>query len=87
MKHTQKVATEVEYIDHVSCDLCKRTIADAGCFAVDDIEVSRRVGDSFSDGGYGTKIDVDLCGECFAERLVPWLREQGADVREEEWEW
>ncbi len=31
--------------------------------------------------------DVDLCPECFKERLLPWLDSQGAKARIEDWDW
>ena len=51
------------------------------------VEVRQRQGVSYPEGGSGTEIEVDLCPTCFKEKLVPWLRSQGATIEEKEWEW
>ena len=43
-------------------------------------------GSSYPEGGWGTVYRVDICPTCFREKLVPWLREQGADIIEEEYD-
>ena len=30
-------------------------------------------------------VEVDMCSQCFETKLVPWLREQGAEPRTTEW--
>ncbi len=50
-------------------------------------EVFCSVGDSYSDGGgNGTKHEVDICPKCFKDKLIPWLKSQGANINEEEWD-
>ena len=50
------------------------------------VEIRHKSGEQYPEAGWGTLFDIDLCPKCFRERLVPWLRSQGADVKEEEWE-
>jgi len=41
----------------------------------------------FPDGsGSGSEYDIDLCPTCFLEKLVPWLKSQGAKIEERKWE-
>lgn len=37
--------------------------------------------------GSGTKTIVDICPDCFTNKLLPWLASQGATTRSENWEW
>jgi hypothetical protein len=51
-----------------------------------DVTVRQKNGSSYPEGGSGTKFEVDVCPKCFKEKLVPWLRSQGAQVEEKEWD-
>ena len=51
------------------------------------IEIRQKEGSNYPDCGMGTCHEIDLCPKCFKERLVPWLKSQGADIKEEEWDW
>jgi len=77
------------------CDLCgiesKWSEWGAGCYEVAEsnvtVEVTCKTGESYPEGGSGTEFEVDICPKCFKEKLVPWLRSQGAKVDGEEWGW
>lgn len=89
MKHikTKKVpAKKIDVIDFVSCDICGSVIKD-DLFKVNEIEVRHKKGSNYPEGGSGVEITVDICGKCFDEKLVPWLRSQGADPITTEWDW
>lgn len=77
-----------EVLAFVACDLCGVQI-DSGAvnYGVDEVEVLHKTGKSYPEGGSGTTASVDMCGKCFDEKLVPWLRSQGAEVRTDEWYW
>jgi hypothetical protein len=51
------------------------------------VEVMQKEGANYYDGGSGTKYEVDLCPTCFKEKLIPWLNSQGAEIKQEEWDW
>jgi len=51
------------------------------------VEIRQKEGANYPEGGSGTKYEIDLCPKCFKEKLIPWLKSQGADIREEEWDW
>ena len=90
MKHFKKIpvpATTREVIDHVSCDLCGATIIESSDYTVNEVEVRHKTGTSCHDGGCGEETSVDMCGKCFEEKLVPWLRSQGAEARAKDWDW
>jgi hypothetical protein len=72
---------------HVSCDLCGQEIPPENGYKVRETELSLRVGASYPGSGHGIEFKVDICVDCFAGRLVPWLRKQGCTVQETEWDY
>lgn len=84
----------VEELTGRKCDLCGKQGKDKwehGIYEVAEtevkVEVREKSGDSYPDGGWGHAYDIDLCPACFKNKLVPWLRTQGAEIQETEWEW
>jgi len=96
---TYKKVTETvtrELLDKVTCDLCgkegkRKDNWDSSEWNVNETEIEvkirRREGNNYPECGSGTKIVVDMCPECFINRLVPWLNSQGAGIKTEEWDW
>jgi len=88
-------ATTRKECTHLTCDLCgvasknhqdwRTSWSDA---AETEVRVTVRLnnGSRYPDNGSGTECEVDICPKCFQEKLIPWLKSQGADVREEEWD-
>jgi hypothetical protein len=81
----------------VTCDRCGTTAAsddrlpypegfDAGGWVIQSIEIRGKWGSSYPESGWGPLFECDLCAKCFAEWLVPLLREHGVNVRESEWD-
>lgn len=35
----------------------------------------------------GTKYEIDICPVCFKEKLIPWLISQGANIKQENWDY
>ena len=81
-----KPATTEEVFDKVTCDLCGNDIIEDQ-YKVDEVQVKHRTGDEYPEGGYGDEVSVDMCGDCFDKKLLPWLREQGVEPKPEEWSW
>lgn len=87
-------AKEVTIKVERKCDLCGfmgDDDWDGGSYEVNETEISvtitQKDGDNFPSGGSGTKYEIDLCPDCFKDRLVPWLRSEGADIKQEDWYW
>lgn len=80
-----------------TCDLCGAKSSErfgSWCtkpYEVNETEVTvtvkQREGYSCPDGGGGTQHEIDLCPDCFKGKLIPWLKSQGANVNEKEWDW
>lgn len=86
--HTERQCVELR------CDLCGRKGSPArewetAAYEVNKTEVSVTVrakqGEAYPEGGNGTEFSIDICPTCFREKLVPWLRSQGAKIEEREW--
>lgn len=89
MKHTRSVLvpqTWREVVERVTCDMCGAEIKGRTYGDAEEIEVKHRTGTSYPEGGSGEETSVDLCGKCFDERLIPWLRAQGAEPLMREWD-
>lgn len=88
IKRTIQVpATTREIVDRTICDLCGQEIKPAGNYEVSEIEVSHKSGNAYPEGGSGDFLSFDLCPKCFDEKLVPWLRSQGAVREVQAWDW
>ena len=90
MKH-YKTVTIPEYTknveDKVTCDLCGVKIT-TDTYEVDEVTVKHQYGHSYPEGGFGQEVEVDMCGECFESKLMPWLSSQGVtQLVERDWDW
>jgi hypothetical protein len=89
MKHYKEETVPqhtTEVLDQTTCDLCNVDVgAELDTWEVDEVTVSRKAGCSYPDGGNGDTISVDLCGQCFNEKLLPFLKSEGATVTETEY--
>lgn len=45
-------------------------------------EISHEFGDVWPEGKFTKKLEFHICPSCFKEKLIPWFREQGAEVTE-----
>ena len=92
-KTYKQVKSEVErsVLEVMKCDLCGRKSNgedwSPGGYRMAEVEVKLKEGTNYPEGGFGTLYDVDICPDCFRDKLIPWLQSQGAAVRETEWDW
>ena len=78
----------------IKCDLCGLEASGlswgSAIYEMAETEVSvtvkQRQGTDYPEGGQGTEYNIDLCPTCFKDRLVVWLRSEGADIKETEWD-
>lgn len=66
----------------IVCDLCGKETdrhdwSASHSYEVEEVTVEYKSGYSYPDDYFYTVIEVDLCPQCFKERLVPWLESQG----------
>ena len=88
-------AHESRYVARRKCDLCgletKGNDWSAEKWNVNEttikIEITQKEGHSYPEGGSGTEYEIDICPDCFKNKLVLWLKSQGADVQQKDWDW
>jgi len=76
------------------CDLCGAKSFgvnwDQGYYKTNETEVSVHIkhetGISYPEGGSGTNYEIDMCPKCFQDKLIPWVKSQGGNVRETDWD-
>jgi hypothetical protein len=76
--------------DFIECELCKsRTINDhnwghreRGSYHVDWATIKLERGSNYPEGASITTTIVDMCPDCFEQKLIPWIRSQGGSPRE-----
>jgi hypothetical protein len=78
-----------------TCDLCgKKAHVRSGwtCFGYErnetvvKVQVKQREGTYYPESQSGTEYEVDLCPDCFKDKLIPWLISQGAKIEQKEWD-
>jgi len=83
---TRMITKEERYDYECFCDWCKKKIEPIDCYRRNTFELEWEIGTSYPECGNGTTKKVDLCIEC-REKLFTWLKSQGCEVQETEWEY
>ena len=90
MKREERKTYEIDDVVEVRCDLCGKVAGKPGrCvgwghgYDVEETWIEYRSGKQYPESGFRDVIAVDICPQCFCEKLVPWLIGQGADIRKE----
>lgn len=95
MRVTETRTREYQATTAIRCDICGREVQESNWvesyWGVEETEgrfyARRWTGEQYPEGGWGEVWEFDICPTCFAERLIPWLREQGVNVEPSEWKW
>lgn len=78
-------AKKLVVLDHIECELCERTCTNDNWssrqYEVTRPKVSLTVGENYPEGGYGTETILDICPDCFRDKLVPWFQSLGDQIR------
>lgn len=72
-------------VDYTTCDFCPTKLG-SGRFEVKRVTLEFEQGSSYPEGSMGTKTTVDCCADCWEDKVLPALRDLGAEPRETEWE-
>ena len=93
-KYEKKEVTEERKIfKYLECDMCKKRTnryndwSEKLFYDVNETEIRYKTGAAFPEGGSGTEIEIDLCPECFKNKLIPWLKENGCVVSTRDWDY
>jgi hypothetical protein len=76
----------------VMCDVCglesKTGEWERGCYEVSETEVRVKTGSSYPEDGYGVEQTIDICPQCFRDKLIPWVESHGVSkIEEKEWDY
>ena len=83
---------QIETIDFVKCDLCGETNSksetewDTERFDIREVEIRMNIGNTYTDSGNGEETRYHICPDCFTDKLMVWLKEQGAIETKTEWD-
>lgn len=93
MKNKKKVHCSYDdtVTKSITCDICKKTYKGTDWererFSALETEVRMKRGSSSPEGGSGEEIIFDICPTCFEEKLIPALKELGAQPTISDWDW
>lgn len=77
-------------LSETRCDLCGATTKSEwrkGCYDATEVEVRLKTGESYPDNGSGEETTIDICPDCFRDKLIPWVESQGGKPETKEWCW
>ena len=88
-------AREERVLDKTTCDLCGKEALcghwKSSLYEVNEVEIEvtvrQRDGQNYPEGGGGTEYIVDMCPDCFKDKLIPWLKSQGCKAKRKDWDW
>lgn len=92
-KKTQP-AKEYDVLVKVICDLCGAESPDPdggdmdavswdrGIYDVSETALYLKSGSRYPEGTSLTFLECDICPDCFTNKLIPWLKSQGVELRE-----
>lgn len=89
MKHyttTLVPARELKHLTKTTCDVCGVDVEPDGTYEHLETKVSIDTGMVYPEGGSGTKLEYDLCAECFGKHVDQHLQALGAKPTIIEWE-
>jgi len=85
MRFKRVVSAHVEEREvdaQIICDGCGARLDAQPMFQADEVTIEARLGDVYPEGDLRKAYDMDCCGVCFVERMVPALAAAGFKVRE-----
>ena len=87
MKYMKTVVVPMmkkQVVNFITCDLCGVTITnDYG--EAEKVVIEHKTGYQYSEEGSDEISSVDMCGKCFDEKSVPWLKLQNCTPRTVVW--
>ncbi len=90
MEITKKVvrpATEEDVVVGMKCDLCGKLYSKEDGYDYCTTKIKLEAGTNYGYTGNYDKYWVDLCSDCFSDKLIPWLQEQGCKIQQKDDTW
>ena len=97
MKRIETVTHSYDQVSGITCDMCGAHTGSSdwpdpsdsflGADNIAETTILYKTGWSWpGEGGSGIQVDVDLCPGCFRDKLIPWLKSQGVQIKMGKWE-
>ena len=83
-------ASKKEVLAYIKCELCgaiSKRDDWSQIYNVTEPEVTLREGTNYPEGGCITTTRLDICPNCFKQKLIPWFVAQGGTPRVDENDW
>lgn len=81
-------AQTVTDLEAIKCDICGKVTdkLTSNSSEIKEVTIQLQTGHHFHDGGSsGQNISIDLCPECFKDKLIPWVQSQGGEPSVNRW--
>lgn len=88
--HKREIIKEYDRLDSIVCDICKKTTKNGwreGWYDAFESSIWMKTGSSFPEGGSGEETTIDICPDCFKEKLIPWVKSFGGEPTVKCWDW
>lgn len=86
MRYKRKIVAHVEerVIDsRETCDSCGKEIDDGpGLYDLNEVAIEAKIGAFYPSSDVRTIYEIDVCADCFTEKLLPLMRANSFPVRE-----
>lgn len=56
-----------------TCDICNNEIKNLEFYKFDEVTISHRYGERWPEGGNSETLDLDICPECFKNKILPFI--------------
>lgn len=78
-----QTTTTSKRLKHITCELCKKQSNNPNWgsgYAIRQTTVECDDYKSYPSDAYGEKYQIDICPDCFIDKLIPWVVAQGGQV-------
>lgn len=88
---TRKIEYTTNHLLLVKCDICGKT-SSRDNWALDDYEINEvtvkiKQGEIYDGYGDGKEMEIDICPDCFKNKLIPFIESFGTKMEYKNWEY
>ncbi len=87
MKEYETVTVTEKSLKNLKCDLCGKLSFKSDNWSDDayysqEVTIESDSRSTYPEDNEGHKQSIDLCPDCFEDRLIPWLKSQNCNIPE-----
>lgn len=57
-----------------TCDICGKDIVNKDIYKRNEASITHKKSEEYPESQFGETIDIDICGDCFSEKVFPFLQ-------------